>query len=885
MDHSCVSLIRWLLWCALLLASLAAFAASPEEERIYDAAAKAFNDGLLERADRELGEFIRLYPSSERFNQAVLYQAQARFKLGLYDQALQSLQANLDRASTLADQYRFWIAESYFYRSNYSAAAAAYAQLVKDFSESSLRPKAIFGQALACFRLGDLTNTLTLLKLPEGPFQTLAKAHPELEYVQRGNLLLAETLLQLKDGAGSEQVLNSLQGGQLSPELEWQRQSLLVRTKLASQHPEAALAHVTNLLTLAESPLLRPRTPEAVSWRGEILQRLQQVEPAIAAFQLNLGEQVSSDYRRQAYLKIIELNMARNRPDQAVLFMTQLIKSFSQDPAMDQWLLKLGQFYLAQLDQLPAASGRTNEAEILSARTNLVQLSQTQFDQIITQFTNSPLIGKAYLNRGWCLSKSDRLPESLAAFRTAAGLLPSSEDLIYALLNWADTQCQLRDWAGAATNYQALIARPDAAQLAPDLVHQAQFQLVRVNVERQQADQAKDSLDDLLQRAPKYPKADQAMLLVAQLLNRLGKPVDARKILENLIERYAQSPLIPEARLAIARSYSSEPTWDQALTLWDQWVQVYSNHPALLPQAEFYRAWSYDQAGQGSNALVLFTNFVARFPTNPLAPLAQNWIGDYYYNQGQFPKAEENYQILYQKWPLSELTYPAKLKAGQSALLRQGFDDAIGYFTNLINDALCPADVVASAFFSFGDVLMSKPTTNLTARYEAAIIAFGKIPQNYPTNRLVPLAWGKIGDCYFQLAAQDTNQYRNASQFYNRVLDSKQATWASRCQAEIGLGLIDEKLAQLRPGPEQAALLTSAQDHYANVLYEKTRRPSEPRDPFWLEEAGLKAARLAELGHRWQEAASLYSRLKELLPALGPMLDAKRDAALQQANP
>ena len=115
------------------------------------------------------------------------------------------------------------------------------------------------------------------------------------------------------------------------------------------------------------------------------------------------------------------------------------------------------------------------------------------------------------------------------------------------------------------------------------------------------------------------------------------------------LDRVPNSARAPEIKLAIAQTYVQEQNWTNALAAFDQWVTNFSTHP-LLPQGEFSRALAYDKAKKETNAFLLFTNFVARFPTNQFAALAQNWIGDFYWNHEDYRNAEKSYQELYQKF-------------------------------------------------------------------------------------------------------------------------------------------------------------------------------------------------------------------------------------------
>ena len=55
-------------------------------------------------------------------------------------------------------------------------------------------------------------------------------------------------------------------------------------------------------------------------------------------------------------------------------------------------------------------------------------------------------------------------------------------------------------------------------------------------------------------------------------------------------------------------------------------------------------------------------DYVARFPTNILAARAQDWIGDYFFNQEQWSLAEQNYQRVFQStnWNAADLACQAR---------------------------------------------------------------------------------------------------------------------------------------------------------------------------------------------------------------------------------
>lgn len=295
----------------------------------------------------------------------------------------------------------------------------------------------------------------------------------------------------------------------------------------------------------------------------------------------------------------------------------------------------------------------------------------------------------------------------------------------------------------------------------------------------------------------------------------------------------------------------------------------------------------------------LLTNFVAQFPTNPLAPVAQYWVGNYYYRQQNFLEAvgnfqripeNRNFQAIFENTngPRSRLPYQARMMAGVSAFAAQLWTDAAGengHFTLLINDPTCPDDIVAEAFFALGDTRIAEASNTKDPplkKFAEARDHFAKIPVLFPTNRLVNLAWGRIGDCSLQLASADFRQYENATNAYWKVVTNSLADVTTRSLAEFGLGRALELQAAGTAASDNAALLKAAAEHYYRIAFGGNLTGTEHSDPYWLEKAAMAAARLAEDQKQWSIAIGIYERLRNTLEPLRAGVKDRIDRAREQ---
>ncbi|HKS38770.1 MAG TPA: tetratricopeptide repeat protein [Verrucomicrobiae bacterium] len=906
--------LGWLLCGAALSATLVStlYAASPAEARAYEAALRRLQTGAYDLAERELVEFQKDYPQSEKTPEIILLQAECRYRQGQFDSGLKLLQEKIAGAGILTDQYRYWIGESLFKLEKYNEAATEFARLLQEFPASGRRLEASVGEAFTHFRLGDHQRAFGLLDRPEGAFRQAAKNRPADELAVQGELLFTEVCLVLKEFKKGEEALRRLAERNLPAELSWRRQYLVARLQFEDQRADAALQTLTNLiaeLSPVTNALSLALQADAAAFRGEIFEKKGDPEAAIQTYERNLATTVPADRRQHAVQRIVALALAQNKIGEASRRLESFVFQNPKDGMLDLLRLTLGELRLKEYFNLPENARKTN--------TNLLAQARPQFEQVIAN-TNILLAGKASLNRGWCFweegqntASTNRIAEGLAAFRGAAEILPRSEDQAVARFKWADCQFVLTDYAGAVTNYWQVVTNyADLSGVKESLADFALFQVIRASIDLGDLAGASRAVERILADYPDGFFGGRGVLLYGQALNRQDATareliLNARRLFDDFCRRFPASPLVPEIELAVARTYEHEGDWKEAIHHYDRWVTNHAGH-ASLPRAQFDRAWSYYREGNETQAFNLFTNYVAQFETSSMAPLAQYWIGEYYLRQEKYDLAELDFQKIFKNtnWPPTELTFRARMMAGRAAYFRQGYPAAIGYFTNLINDPspLMPAALLPEAYFAYADTFIGYAeavvgATNALDNYREAIVVLKAITAKYPTNRLALLAWGRMGDCYLQWATVEPKAYEDAVAAYSNVIRSDLADIAARSQAEVGIGHVEAGLAralekqagQASPSDrerllvERTRLLNEALGRYLNVALAKNLRASEQANPSWVKEATLYAARLAKDQQRWDVAANLYRGLIDAVPALRRMWEARLEE-LEQAR-
>ncbi|HEY2952199.1 MAG TPA: tetratricopeptide repeat protein, partial [Verrucomicrobiae bacterium] len=715
----------WMILALLLGPGLSLRAQEDAEARAFHAAEASFKIGTFDRAEKEFAAFVLAYPESPRVAEAVLWQAQASLELRRFPAVVSLLSTNLGRAGGLADQYRYWVGATHLQSTNYQAAADVFAALVKEFPASARLLEASYGEAQARFKLNDFPRVIELLRNPTNAFQRAAQARPNDKLSISGLLMLAEAFLAQKDYSGAEQALKQLGEHAAPPKLAWQRHYVLCRVQMADRRWADALQTTTNLLALAGTAAAPELLAESVALQSGILEELNQLDAAMQVLGKNLAAEAPVERRRQASLKIIQLTLVQNRIEEAARKLEEFLAKSPEDAASDVVLLTLGELRLKEY-LAPGTTAVTNGLAIAS--TNLLEQALTHLNRLIKDYPQSPLLGKAQLDRGWSLWVDGKTKESLPAFKAAAEQLPFSENQAVAKFKLADVQFFVNDYTNAARNFRAVVNDYGSLpRIRETLLDRALYQMLRASIELQDDASADEAMGKLLEWYPESSFSDRSMLLVGQKKIQQGRAEDALAVFHDFVKRFPHSPLRPEVDLALGRAYVQKGDWSAAIAQYDDWVARFPTNE-LRPRAEFNRAWANYQGGRETNAFSLFTNFVVQFPTDELAPQARNWVANYYYGQKNFTDAEIHFQLLFQNtnWQNSPLVYQARLMAGAAAYARQGYKDATNYFLALLNDRGA-SNLWEEAFFALGDTMIQDPEAKSPQKYDEAKVAFGKI--------------------------------------------------------------------------------------------------------------------------------------------------------------
>ncbi len=831
-----------IVWISFLSAAKL-LAATSTEEIAFDAAVRAFEGRFFKRAESQFNDFVNKYAESELASKARAFGLRAR-------------------AHNLAEQ------------KDHAAAAAAFRNLRIEFPNSPNHLEFIIGEAWSEFHLKRWEAVIQLLD-EDGPFRLAATIRPNdpiaLPLLVSGKLLLAQTYLEMEAYIKAETVLASVTDWYLRTEFAWRRRFIITRLQLARGDFEMALQNADALMDLANNTESREWISESVALYAKLLVANNQPESAIAIYKRNLEPGTPPLRHREAWLKIIELEMEQRNAQDVITLLEQYIASTENEDSLDIAFLTLGELNLQRYYEEIVKPEKTEDEDTPSPFDYLNE-ARVHLERITNDYPNSTLLPTAHYHRGWCYWELSQNPESVAAFKEAAEQLPKSFVAAIARFKLADGYYVMGQYKEALQNYRAIIDNyENTPRIRETFLDQVLYQTVRAAIAHDDIDSARLAISKLIGIYPDSLLANTSRLLVGQHLIHIDKVSEAREVFFEMIEHFTEFPLKAEVEYAIAYSWELEGKWSRAAALYRAWIEDYPTHPNQV-RAAYSLAWCTGQAGQEQDAVLEFRKFIKDHQGHDLAQRARLWVGNHYFNAANFEAAERQYKVILRKKDAQQTTLSrqALLMASRASFRQNKVAQAVQYLRELSENIKDAENVTpnfrAQVELNLGDALFELGKNSAGDKADSigeARLKYARVGALHPESRLAAIAFGRYGDASYFL-----KRYSEAIEAYDRVLnDFAAADISIRSQAEVGLGMALERLAE--ENPEQSReRLDQALQHYLNIVYLGNLRPNEQPDPFWLEEAGLKAGTLVEARQDVETGVRLYRRLADLLPPL-----------------
>ncbi len=255
----------------------------------------------------------------------------------------------------------------------------------------------------------------------------------------------------------------------------------------------------------------------------------------------------------------------------------------------------------------------------------------------------------------------------------------------------------------------------------------------------------------LLERWPDSDLAPEATYGLARAYLALGKVREGREMLERLEARFADHALVPLAVEALGASYppNEKESLKKRLAHWKRFAERYPQHEAA-PRVLYQSAVSLHQAGELEAAVKAYGEVLEKHPKHEIAPEAGFAIGQ------------------------------ARLARQEYDLAREAWAQFLGRFPNHPRFVEAQRAIVQAAFQKGQDHFAA-------SRFEAAEAAWREFLGPYPVDALAPRAQLMVG-----FALQRRGDWKKAVDEF-AVCASKYRQSAEAAQAQLQVALIRER--------------------------------------------------------------------------------------------
>ena len=431
--------------------------------------------------------------------------------------------------------------------------------------------------------------------------------------------MLARSLVERKQYAAAVALLKPLTGGHApGPQALEDRYLLAVSYEGLKQY-EKALAALLPVLDAATGQL----KVDAQLTQGSLLLGLKKYGPAVTALEAVVQAKPAGDAAVKA-IGELAIGYARSgHLDQAKKLYAELEEKYPQHP-----------LFAPTIEQLAEAAYDANDAGWSAELSSRLAAAGGSPDYAL----------KGKLGLGWSQFKAGKLVEAAAAFDEVLKKNPPPAIAAEAALVRGRALEQLGQNDAALAMYGLVIDQhPTSKQQADALAAAAQLR-----DHLKQYEPAAALYQRLVSQYPQLPNRDGALYQWAWALSELGKPDEAARLFERLHKEFPKSRYWGDVTCRLAQRALDAKDYGRVLALTAE-VLAAKSDAKIREYALFLRGQVQVSKADWPKVGEAFTALAKEFPDGQRRLVAEFWIAEALYRQGDYAAAEPRWEQLAQR--------------------------------------------------------------------------------------------------------------------------------------------------------------------------------------------------------------------------------------------
>ncbi len=814
----------------------------------------------LQQAAQTLEQFVKQYPKSRLLDQALYYQAECHLTSKAWAKAVPVLQKLLESSpqSRLAPAALYNLGVAHQEQKHWPEAEAAFTRFLQSYQRHPLR-------AEVQLRRGEARAARGQHRQAQEDFAQAAQAP--------GFVLADYALLRVGDMLAEQKKLAEAAESYLQVVEKFPRSELVPAARLEAgkcyyldQQYDQAIAVLKEV-----PPDKQPQAAEAAHWLARCLLKQQQPQEALRVATAALGKEgVPKSWQAELLMDRGDaLYQQPQRKKESIGVYLQLVQQHPQHP-------------LAPEAQYAAALAALETKQLAQAQ-RLAQAFRRRWPQHSLGADALFVLAEALLLAG-------KHAQAAQTYEQLQSAYPEHPDRPLWLLRHGVAAHLAGDQAQAGK----LLNQALEGKLPPGRKAEALHWLGSSYAKQKKYAEALRALQQAREVEPAWSGQDRTLLLLAFVQAEQKQLRQAIGTAEELLQRFPQSPLAPEAYYRLGQYAAQAGQAAKALEAYGQVVALWPKS-RWVPYALLGRGLLQLDSGRNQAAVQDLDALLSRFPRHELVPQARLGRGLALFNQKQYTEAAEELRRLLETKPPAALEAQGRYYLALCLVEQKKWPEAIEQLSELLqrhkdyperHKALYE---LAWAYRSAG-------------QQQKALEAFGRLVREFPTSPLVPEALFHQAEALYRAKdyAEAAARYQQVLQRLKKLQDHPETDpQAARQLAEQALhkwawALYEQKqyeqaaqvlARQLKRFPrgklaQDARFLAGecafqqgqlAQDpdlqrsHYEQALqwYQQVKTPSQPS---FRQLALLHAAQAANRLEKYDTAAGLLAQVEEQLP-------------------
>ena len=755
---------------AIVGISLVAYAQTEEEQRQLDFANGLFQRGVYDMAAEEYRAYLKEFPHGKAVKDVLYRLGEAEYSSGDLDSALVTFTKFLEQESSGKRYARALLRKGeILYRLKRYKEAIPVLQQLAGGTDDSVRVGAMFYLGRVYLDSGDPAKAAAILQQivdRYGDDSLIPYVRYHLGFAQ---LALHKTeeaamtfsaLAEMKTADTALRIEGRLRAAEAYDKLGWFDAAAKAYQQLRKDYPGTAeseralygyawaLYHagkykeaVQTANNFLKTNAQDSRVMGVRYLRANCFQQLKQYEDALREYQAICQKASDSDFAVRSRYKIAWVWYLQGKKEQAEKAITDFLDQYTNSPFRGDAIFLLG---------------------MILADKKAWEDAYEEFRLVAEKYGNSEFAPEALFWAGKCLQKLDREKESVETFKKFIRRYPTHPLAEKAALHVADTDFFAAAFGEAIKRYQQILANHPE----PEVEIHTLYRMAITYHNMQEFQKSAETFQKLLEKDPDGAHAAEAHLRIGTyLLLEKKQAIDAIAELQKAYDIAPDGPFAGDALkwIGLARYASKDfaGAADVLLRLTHDFPKEKLNEATYAWMGEYFY-----QKGQWDKAIDAFQVMLKVFPDYPAPARVHFRIAQCHEQAGRIDKAIKLYEAVVKEAPRSEAAVNAFLQMARLAEKKGDMKQAITFYTKAARGGT--SDAAAQAQFHLGEIYEKRE-----AYYDAAR-AYMRIAILLMHERLSPESLWRAGQC-FEKAGKVEQAKKAYSELVTDFPDSDQA--------------------------------------------------------------------------------------------------------------